>query len=347
MSRSIWPATCISLLVSASATWGHALNPSLLDIRQDDHRAIEVVWKTPLERLPGTSIEPELPAPCRAIRAPAVSYDETSLTTRWTVDCGEAGLVGQTVAVNGLDDSKTDVLLRISLADGRQLRGVLSARHATYVVPERAPWHRVATSYLSLGIEHILLGFDHLLFVLALLLLVPGGRRLAITITAFTFGHSITLCWVALGLAQVPSAPVEVAIAFSIFILAVELARPAESERSLMRRSPWALATVFGLLHGLGFAGALAEIGLPQGDVPLALLAFNIGIEIGQLVFVGAILGGRQTLRQVIRPWLTSHRPWLTNHRVHHWSAGLQAAPVYLIGTLSAFWTLERLAALF
>jgi hydrogenase/urease accessory protein HupE len=178
----------------------------------------------------------------------------------------------------------------------------------------------VLSSYVRLGVLHISTGPDHLLFVLGLVLLVVGRRRLLWTITAFTVGHSVTLSLASLGLVHIPPAPIEVAIALTLLWVAIELARD-RAQPTWSRRFPWALAFVFGLLHGLGFAGALAQVGLPDSEIPLALFGFNVGIEIGQLIFVGAIL--------LVRPLTRDPR--------------LSPVPACAIGTLASFFMLDRL----
>lgn len=188
-----------------------------------------------------------------------------------------------------------------------------------------------AKRYTGLGIEHILLGFDHLLFVLALLLIVRGGWMLVKTITAFTVAHSITLGLATLGFIHVPSRPVEAAIALSIVFLCVEIIHARQHRIGLTYRYPWLIAFAFGLLHGLGFAGALAEIGLPQNEIPVALLFFNIGVEIGQLIFVAVVLAPA---------WLIRRARWETLD----WA---RAIPVYFIGTLATYWFVERALAIF
>ncbi len=192
-------------------------------------------------------------------------------------------------------------------------------------------WLNAAQRYTGLGIEHILLGFDHLLFVLALLLIARGAWILVKTITAFTVAHSITLGLATLGFIHVPPRPVEAAIALSIMFLCVEIVHAQQHRIGLTYRYPWLVAFTFGLLHGLGFAGALAKIGLPQSEIPVALLFFNIGVEIGQLIFVAAIL---------VLVWL------LKGLRLdaQNWA---RVAPAYLIGTLSTYWFIQRVAAMF
>jgi hydrogenase/urease accessory protein HupE len=197
------------------------------------------------------------------------------------------------------------------------------------IVPASGSWS-VAGAYLAHGVEHILLGYDHLLFVLALILIVRDVRRLIATVTAFTVAHSITLALATLGVVHVPGPPVEASIALSILLLACEIARAQEGKPSLTARWPWVVAFAFGLLHGLGFASALSEIGLPRGDIPLALFAFNIGVETGQLVFIAAVLGLLAVVRRFSVPELVSQR----------------ARPVmtYAIGILAAFWFVQRVA---
>jgi hypothetical protein len=207
---------------------------------------------------------------------------------------------------------------------------VLRATDASFVVPARPGRLDVFRCYAGLGVEHVLTGADHLLFVLGLLLLVPSLRPLAKTVTAFTVGHSITLSLVALGVAAAPARPAELLIALTVLMLAVELARPPAGV-TLLRRVPWAPALVCGLVHGLGFAGALREIGLPSGDVPVALFSFNVGIEAGQLAFVGALLavaGIGRALRVRLPVWF-------------------RLVPVYAMGSLAACWCFQRAVAVF
>jgi hydrogenase/urease accessory protein HupE len=204
---------------------------------------------------------------------------------------------------------------------------VLGAERPSVVIEGEPSRLDVLHDYGLLGVEHIATGIDHLLFVFGLLLLASGTRQLLATITAFTVGHSVTLALAALEIVHVPQAPVEVVIAVTIYVLAVELAREVRAGSTLLRRSPWAMAFAFGLLHGLGFAGALRETGLPQNDVPLALLAFNLGIEAGQVAFVAAVLA----VTALIRPGLRSLPAWSVR------------VPVYAMGIASFYWILERM----
>jgi hypothetical protein len=240
--------------------------------------------------------------------------------------CEPAGLVGSELGVDGLAASRTEALLEIELADGRTFREVLRGSRPRFVVPERARLPDVARSYTGLGARHILGGFDHLAFVFGLVLLVGGGRALLWTITAFTLGHSLTLSLAALGFVAFPVRPLEIAIAASLVLLGVELVRRQEGAARSAAAAPLG-AALFGLLHGLGFAGALAEVGLPAGSIPVALFSFNVGVELGQLAFVGAVLALRTALSPALAALPASAR-WL--------------AP-YAVGSSGAFWLFDRL----
>ena len=326
------PIALVAILTPPSAE-AHAFAPSLLELKQTEADTFTVRFKQPVVRRSGSELRPILPASCEATGTVAIEPEGTGLVATWPVRCDE-GLVGRTIAVEGIAESQADVLLRLELGE-RSVRHVLTADRPAFVVPEEESVWSVMRGYGILGVEHILFGFDHLLFVLGLVLLVSGGRRLLLTVTAFTLGHSITLALAALGLVHLPSAPIEALIAFSIYVLAIELARrhlrgEQEGETGL-GRSPWWMAAGFGLLHGLGFAGALSEIGLPQGEIPAALLAFNAGIELGQLAFVAVVLAVGMAIRR-----LPTAMP--------RWAA---LVPAYFIGTLAAFWTLERVIGSF
>lgn len=308
--------------------WGHALDPALLNLEQAAGGEVQVTWKVPSLRVLGARLEPILPPSCQRIASGKAIDDGLSVTSRWRVRC-TAGLVGQQLGVDGLGIGRTDALVRVRLADGRLFRAVVGARQPLVTVPERPRWTNVFRDYTRLGTEHILSGPDHLLFVFGLILLVGTTRLLLATITAFTVGHSVTLSLAALGATVFPQRPMEALIALTILVLAVELAREPDVP-SRMRRYPWIMSLAFGLLHGFGFAGALRQVGLPDGEIGLALFSFNLGVEIGQLAFVLAVLTAREVLRRV--------------------SVGVPAplarAPVYVMGSLAAMWCIERTAAL-
>jgi hydrogenase/urease accessory protein HupE len=308
----------------------HRLAPALLEVRELGDGVLDLHWKTSLLRPTGSALRPRLPSPCRPLGEPAVRVEAASASLRWKASCPGTGLVGETLRVEGLDGSGVDVIVRVELADGRRIQSVLSGEDGAFTVPERARPFRVVADYAALGVEHIGTGLDHLLFVFGLLLMVRGRRRLVTTLSAFTVGHSVTLTMAALQVVVLPAAWIEVAIAGSLLVLASQLARPAGSAPSPLGRRPWLLAFAFGLLHGFGFAAALGEAGLPAGEIPLALFAFNLGIEAGQLAFVAAVLAAAPIART----------PWARG------PAWLARVPVYAMGSLAAYWCLERGAAL-
>jgi hypothetical protein len=305
----------------------HPLEPSLLEIHEGDAGHVEVDWTTPARRVPGVVMRVVLPEACRAGAAPETSDGPERVVARWSAECGPDGLVGRRVAVTDLADARAEALVRITLRDGRVVQGVLSGDVPELLVPAEPRTLDVMRAYVRLGVHHILTGVDHLAFVLGLLLLV-GGRSFLPAITAFTLGHSATLSLAVLGLVRVPQRPVEVLIAASVFVLAVELARDGEGPRSLLARRPWLMAAAFGLLHGFGFAGALAEVGLPQGDIPLALGSFNVGIELGQLAVVLPAL----VVLRAVGSLAAGRRRWP------------RVIPAYAIGSIAFLWMLERVA---
>ncbi len=320
-----------TLFLACPSVWAHPLAPALLDLRESSDGRVQVTWKQSSLRLSGTpEIRAVLPVSCRSVSDAVTHEAEDSLTTTWTIDCHPAQLVGQRIGVEGLAGARTDALIRVALADGRVVQAVARASEPFVTVQAAQRPATVIGGYLRLGVEHILGGPDHLLFVLGLLLLAGGLRRVLETVTAFTLGHSITLSLAVLGVSRIPSAPIEVVIAASIYVLAVELARGPARGPTLLGRFPWIMAFAFGLLHGLGFAGALREAGLPPGDVPRALLSFNVGIELGQLAFVLAALAAARALRAA-------------RLRLPAWSSMI---PAYAIGSIAVLWCLERAALL-
>jgi hydrogenase/urease accessory protein HupE len=330
-SRSfLWLLAAVLWLAAESVVQAHESRPAYLEINETAAGRYDVLWRTPVlsgARLP---VVLRFPESCHNVVEPTQQELNDSLIERRVIDAGAAGLTGQCIEFVGLQASITDVLVRVSRRDG--------ATSTSLVRPAR-PWIEIAAvpgafavagAFLVHGVEHILGGFDHLLFVFGLLLLVRGGWMLMKTVTAFTLAHSITLALAALGVVRIPGPPVEATIALSILLLAVEIARRDRGQPSLTVRRPWVVAFGFGLLHGVGFAGALAAIGLPQRDLPLALLTFNIGVEIGQLIFVGAVLAARALLLRCRLPEFAVRYA--------------QPAASYALGTLAAFWFFERLA---
>ncbi len=307
----------------------HESRPAYLEITETGPDRYDVLWRTPVlsgMRLP---VALELPTQARNVTAASVREFPDSIVERRLIEV-EGGLAGKRIEFAGLQATITDILARVQLRDG--------AYSTTLVHPSR-PWLEIASSqgplsvfatYLTHGVQHILLGYDHLLFVLALMLIVRGTRVLLWTITAFTIAHSITLALATLGVVRVQGPPVEAAIALSILLLAGEIFRVRRGRPSLTAQWPWVVAFAFGLLHGFGFAGALTAVGLPKNDVPLALFAFNVGVELGQLLFIAVTLGLIALVKRLPLP-----RP-LALHAL--------PAATYVIGTLAAFWFVERLA---
>jgi hydrogenase/urease accessory protein HupE len=325
----LWALLLASSLAAAAPARAHQFAPSLLEIEELSPTEAAVRWKQPVIRVQGSQMRPVLPIECEGLGDPQVQKEGAGIRASWRIRC-PGGLAGKAVGVEGIAGSQADVLLRITLRDGRRLRHVLKAEAPSFRIDADSSRAGVFKDYAVLGVEHILSGRDHLLFVLALVLLVGWGRSLAWTITSFTAGHSVTLALAALGVVHVPQAPIEAAIALSIYFLAVELTNARQGERTLTQRAPWAVAAGFGLLHGLGFAGALAEVGLPTAEIPLALFSFNVGIELGQLAFVGAVLLVIAALRRVPVAW-------------PQWA---KAVPAYGIGTMATLWFLQRAASL-
>jgi len=312
-----------SFAVSADA---HRLQPAYLEINEQSAGKFSILWKRPFIGGRPMNIYPQLPSNFRNLTEPVVQLLSTGAVERWMVASGKNGLTNETIVIDGLSATQTDTLLRIQLIDGSMHTTVLRPGSPSFLIPQKASKSKVAGSYLVLGIEHILGGFDHLLFVLGLLLIVRSTMLLIKTITSFTLAHSVTLAMATLGFVYVPQAPVEAVIALSIIFLASELAKQHRGETGLTTRAPWLVALTFGLLHGFGFAGALTEVGLPQSDIPLALLFFNVGVEVGQLMFVSGVL--------VVT--------WMINKMKFRWPVWVEHAPAYAIGSLAAFWFIQR-----
>ena len=274
----------------------------------------------------------ELPANCTNATEPRGSMVNNAFTERWTAKC-TGGLSGGTTHIAGLSATMTDVLVRLERLDGTTQVTRLTPSAPSFAVEAAPRALEVARTYLVLGVEHILFGIDHLLFVLALLILVKGTRRLIATVTAFTVAHSLTLAGATLGFVHVPGPPVEAAIALSIVFVAAEIVHSRQGETGLTERSPWIVAFTFGLLHGFGFASALNEVGLPQSAIPVALFFFNVGVEIGQLLFIGSVFAVMGLARQITRRIGVSQPAWT-------WRV-----PPYAIGSIAAFWIIQRIAA--
>jgi hydrogenase/urease accessory protein HupE len=328
----------LAAIPAASGARAHALDPAYLELSALDGERWRATWRKPDVGGRQLGIEAVLPQACAPRRPPPARFDGQAWSAVWIADC-PGGLAGGRIAIEGLADTPNDALVRYELApDGEGRARRLTPGAPEFRVPGAAGAAAVLTSYAALGVDHILQGVDHLLFVFALLLLVPDARRLVAAVTAFTAAHSLSLAAAALGWIVVPAPPVEAVVALSIVFLAAELARPPEARDRLSERSPWIVAFGFGLLHGLGFARGLVEVGLPEGDVPLALFAFNIGVEIGQLLFIATVIAVAASLRRLY--------PALMARASAPGGPTLSAAG-HAMGALAAFWVIDRTAAFF
>jgi hypothetical protein len=331
--RCMIAGSVLTLLFAFSSAQAHEIRPAYLELKETAPGQFSVVWRTPVMSGMRLPVLLKLPDDVRNLRDPIVQELTDSLVERRWIQVGPHGLAGKRIEFPGLQLTITDVLVRFETLDG--------TKGATIVRPSQ-PWFesdavpsklRVAGAYLRLGIEHILGGIDHLLFILALMILVKGTRRLIATVTAFTVAHSITLAGATLGFVHVPQKPVEACIALSIVFVATEIVHARQGWQGWTERWPWIVAFAFGLLHGFGFAGALREVGLPQTAIPVALLFFNVGVEIGQLLFIAAILGVMGLARWLVRRAAILQPTWA-------W----RIAP-YSIGGVAAFWMVQRIAA--
>ena len=316
------------------------LRPGYLEIRQATSDTYNLLFKIPAQgedfRL---GIYVTLPDGTHDTTPPRASFGNGAYVERRTVR-RHGGLTGLAINIQGLSATSTDVLARIETLGGAVQTERLTATRTSFVVEATPGAGEVAASYLRLGVEHILFGFDHLLFVLALVILVRNLRRVVLTVTAFTVAHSLTLAAATLGFVSVPGPPIEAAIALSIVLVAAEIINERSGKPSLAARWPWLIAFCFGLLHGFGLAGALAEVGLPQHAIPVALLFFNLGVEIGQLAFVAVIMAAGWIFRRGIALCAKPASVPQADNR-------LDFAAAYAIGTIAAFWLIERTYAFF
>ena len=319
--------TALFLLLAVVGTViADEIRPGYLELNSTDDTVYSIKWKVPMKGDMVLSLKPVLPEWCTERTPPSSMATGGAMITRWSVSCSD-GIATGNIRINGLENTMTDVLVRVVHQDGMTQMVRLTPSETSFEVAAETTSTEVIKVYTALGIEHILLGVDHLLFVFALLLIVNGWRRLIGTITAFTLAHSITLFAATLGWVHVAQAPVEAVIALSILFLATEIIHNRQGRPGMAKRFPWLVAFIFGLLHGFGFAGALAEIGLPEQSIPLALLFFNVGVELGQLLFVAAVVAAGWILRKLIAEKTLQ---------------GSEVAASYLIGSLSAYWVIER-----
>ena len=319
------------LLIVVSVASAHEARPAYLGVKEIAPGKFSVLWRVPVlagMRLP---VVLKLPDDVKNLREPNVQELADSFLERRWIDAGPRGLAGKRIEFPGLQLTITDVLAHVEMLDGRKWTTIAHPSQPWVEISASQTWLGVAGTYIVQGTRHILFGADHMLFVLGLLLIVTNRWMLLKTVTAFTVAHSITLAVATLGYAEVPVTPLNAAIALSILFLGPEIVRSWRGETSFTIRHPWVVAFAFGLLHGFGFASALTTAGLPRQELPLALVSFNFGVELGQVSFIGLILALERSFRILEVSW-------------PRWA---QALPGYTVGSLGAFWTVQRVALLF
>jgi hydrogenase/urease accessory protein HupE len=325
--RLSWLLLILAALMSPLAGHAHEVRPAYLALEEVRPGEFSVLWKTPMLGDLRLALDPVFSGPVAALTPIATRMTGDAAVRTWHLRA--ESLRGQTLRIAGLEATLTDALVGITFADGSSWVQRLTPQQPESLIPLQQNAWSVAGTYLTLGVEHILTGIDHLLFVLALLLLTTGTWRLVKTVTAFTVAHSITLGLATLGIVHVPSSPVEAVIALSIVFVAAEIVQARRGRAGLAAQMPWIVAFIFGLLHGFGFAGALSEVGLPEGHIPVALLFFNLGVEAGQLLFVTAVLAVMACTKRIRVAW-------------PRWA---ELVPPYAIGSLAMFWVIQRAAA--
>jgi len=333
VARRIWLCLTAGMLLAlplfSAAVLADEIRPALLELTEREGGWVDVLWKVPIRGDQVLALRPVLPGFFESAAPASGRVVANAFVEYSSYRTNGQSLIGARLSVDGLAGLSTDVLVRIRLADGTEHSAVLRGGNPQFTVPAQPTKAEVALSYWQMGTIHILEGFDHLLFLATLLLIVTGIWPLLKTVTAFTLAHSLTLVLATLGLVNIPPAPTEAVIALSILLLAVEALNKGRGELTMAERYPWLIAFTFGLVHGLGFAGALSEIGIPQNEGPLALLTFNVGVETGQVLFVVTV----SSLLVALRRFLPQ-------------SSRLVVRTVpYAIGGVAAFWTIQRVGS--
>jgi hydrogenase/urease accessory protein HupE len=322
--------TLAASLIPAAPASADDFRPAYLQITQDNATTYDVLWKVPaLGEDAVLKVRPAFPPGTTDLTPKRGSYANGVAVQRWRIKV-PGGLEGKAIAFPGLSEVRIDVLARFARTDGTVQLERIPPSDPEFAVRSTPGAFGVVRTYTLLGVEHILTGFDHLCFVLALVLIVGFNRRLIWTVTAFTLAHSITLALATLGVIHVPGPPVEATIALSIVFVAGEIVQQQRGREGLASRKPWLIAFTFGLLHGLGFAGALAQIGLPANSIPLALLFFNVGVELGQLLFIAAVFAATRLLFLLAANRIDLRRA--------------ATVPAYLIGGIASYWVVERVS---
>ncbi len=312
-------------MLGAAVAYAHEARPGYLELRETGSDTYSFLWKRPSGGEVELQIAPVIPKDCTLFAPDGQQVAVGAVVVHGTLTC-PGGLAGKTIVIDGLEGTITDVLVRFHHADGRLESHLLRPVSPSVTFGGVTTLSDRALSYVRLGVQHILLGADHLLFVLGLLLIVSDRWMLIKTISAFTVAHSITLAIATLGYASAPLPPLNAAIALSILFLGPEIVRKWKGETSFTIRHPWVVAFAFGLLHGFGFASGLTAMGLPKAEIPLALLLFNVGVELGQLAFVLLILLLERSFRVL----------------EIHWPRIVERLPGYAVGTLGAYWFIQR-----
>ena len=327
MTRSvIFMLVSLLIIGTCVGAYAHESQPGTLELRQVDKDRYEVIWRAPIYFGQPHPARLELPEHWNTVVEPTVRLLSDSQVFRRVVTVGSQGVEGSILRFPGLEKTTTDIFVRLNRLDSTTMTAVVRPSKPYAQLRGERTWYTTAGEYIGLGFHHILQGVDHLLFVLGLLLIVKGRRMLLKTVTAFTVAHSITLAIATLGYARAPLPPLNASIALSILFLGPEIVRSWRGETSLTIRSPWVVAFLFGLLHGFGFASGLSTTGMPKAELPLALLFFNVGVELGQLVFVFTLLA-------LVRSFKVLEVRW------PRWA---EALPGYTVGSLGAYWTIQR-----
>ena len=327
MTRLTWLLTSLLLIASCIVpAAAHESQPGTLEVKQLTADRYDVTWKAPIYYGRPHPARLKLPDDWKDIVQQTERRMPNSIVFRRIVAVGPKGIEGAVIRFPGLESTITDVYVRLTRLDTTMMTAIVRPTQPFVALRGERSLISTAWEYIGLGFYHILIGVDHLLFVLGLLLIVQGSRMLLKTITSFTIAHSITLAIATLGYAKAPLPPLNAAIALSILFLGPEIVRTWRGETSLTIRYPWVVAFVFGLLHGFGFASGLSTTGMPKAELPWALLCFNIGVEFGQLVFVFIILALARSFSALEIRW-------------PRWALAL---PGYTVGSLGAYWTIQR-----
>ena len=328
MMRLAWFLVSMLFIASIVPAFAHESQPGLLEIKQLAEDRYDVIWKAPIYYGEPHPARLQMPENWKDLVQPTERRMSDSIIFHRIVEVGQKSIEGAIVRFPGLESTITDVYVRLTRLDSTMMTAVVRPTRPFVELRGERSWHATAGEYIGLGFHHILLGVDHLLFVLGLLLIVQSRKVLLKTITSFTVAHSITLAIATLGFARAPLPPLNAAVALSIFFLGPEIVRSWRGETSLAISYPWIVAFVFGLLHGFGFASGLSTTGMPKAELPWALLCFNVGVELGQLTFV----------------FLALALAWSFKILEIRWPRWALAIPGYTVGSLGAYWTIQRVA---